>query len=166
MARVQACSERDNRERRRRFTPRGSERTKCKAIALPSQATELLQRLRTFVPDLSVPQASFWTGQYSARAQYGVVAVVAVAVSVLLLKIFRKGKGEAKSKPPAQGGQVKEAESVGGPSESKELGGGPVSLVNGLLFGNFSSLSWLLILVTLLFASSFPRNLLEDILMT
>ena len=71
---------------------------------------------------------------------------------------------------PGTAGAPGAARCQAGPSEGLPAEGGngfrPVGWATGALFGEFSSLSWLLILVTLLLGSSFPKNLLEDLLMS
>ena len=138
--------------------------TRRQALPLPSQA-ELLNHVRSAVAaklPKSWPDLSRVPGQLEPPVQLGVVSVLAVVFTVLLWKIF--WKKDVTATPKAPDGEDQAGPSGGLPAEGGK-GFRPVGWATGALFGEFSSLSWLLILVTLLLGSSFPKNLLEDLLM-
>lgn len=143
--------------------PRGSATRRglpaCRAITIPellekvqSAAPNFLEQLRSARHAIGLPSLS--------QVELGVAGVLAVGFAFVLAKIFWSGDGkESADAPVTVSGEDRQG---AGPGE----GTGPVRWVNGALFGEFSSLTWLLILVSLLIGSSFPNNLLEDLLMS
>lgn len=100
--------------------------------------------------------------------------LIGAATLLLLLRIFRRSETtdgtEAEVDTSGKVRKAKEAqESVGEVSSKSKMkenkGKGPFTWANEALFGGLSSLSWWLIVITLLASSSFSKNLLEDLLM-
>ena len=106
-----------------------------------------------------VPQVFIPSQYYEIPATYSepvLVTVLGAGLSVLLWRIFWSGKSGSSEAAGEEG-----SEDADGAAARKELGG-PRRWAGDLLFGEASSPSWLVIVVTLLMGSSLPRFLLED----